>query len=144
MRKISSRFFLIAILSYNLILSGCGARNDPRSVADKFCYLYLIELNQTEALELASGLAKEKLLKEIDLLKGARTVSDELQLAKPFIDYKMSRRADQDASHVMFNYLLTIEPKSGGKIEQEVLISTVLENGRWKVNNYENFRGNAL
>jgi len=126
------------------MMGACGVRNDPRAVADKFCYLYLIELNQTGALSLASGLAKEKLLKEIDLLKGARTVSDELQLAKPFIDYEMSRRADQDDSHVMFNYLLTIEPKSGGKIEQEVLISTVLEDGQWKVNNFENYRGSAL
>lgn len=125
------------------MLIACGVRNDPRAVADRFCYLYLIELNQSAALALASGLAEEKLLKEIELLKGARTASDELQQAKPFIDYQMSRRADQDALHVMFNYLLTIEPKSGGKIEQEVLISTVLENGRWKVNNFENYRSNT-
>jgi hypothetical protein len=126
------------------MLCGCGAGGDSRSVADKFCYLYLIELNQTEALSLASGLAKEKLLKEIELLKGARTAADELQASKPFIDYKLNNRHDQDESHVMFNYLLTIEPKSGGKIEQEVLISTVRENGTWKVNNYENYRSNVL
>jgi hypothetical protein len=133
-----------ALFLFCVMMTACGVRNDPRAVADKFCYLYLIELNQTEALSLASGLAKEKLLKEIELLRGARTASDELQLAKPFIDYELSRRSDQDESHVMFNYLLTIEPKSGGKIEQEVLISTVLENGRWKVNNFENYRGSAL
>jgi hypothetical protein len=143
MRKKSPQAVTSLVLFCGMMLA-CGVRNDPRAIADRFCYLYLIELNQTEALSLASGLAKEKLLEEIELLKGARTVSDELQLAKPFIDYEMSRRADQDESHVMFNYLLTIEPKSGGKIEQEVLISTVLENGQWKVNNYENFRGSAL
>ncbi len=143
MRKKSYSIF-VTLVFFCGMLSACGVRNDPREVADKFCYLYLIELNQTEALTLASGLAKEKLIKEIDLLRGARIASDELQLAKPFIDYEMSRRADQDESHVMFNYLLTIEPKSGGKIEQEVLISTVLEDGRWRVNNFENYRGSAL
>jgi len=143
MRK-KTNLFLTALVLLCGVMIACGVRNEPRSVADKFCYLYLIELNQAEALSLASGLAKEKLLKEIELLRGARIASDELQLAKPFIDYEMSRRADQDESHVMFNYLLTIEPKSGGKIEQEVLISTVLEKGRWKVNNFENYRGSAL
>lgn len=135
---------LATLVLFCMMPIACGVRNDPRSVADKFCYLYLIELNQAEALTLANGLAKEKLLKEIELLRGARIASDELQLAKPFIDYEMSRRSDQDEAHVMFNYLLTIEPKSGGKIEQEVLISTVLEEGRWKVNNFENYRGSAL
>jgi len=138
------RFHPVAIFLLAMSLGGCGAANDPREVADQFCYHYLIELNQRAALEMASGLAQEKLQKEIDLLKGARTGADELQWSKPFIDYKLHRRIDEDDSHVMFYYLLTIEPKSGGKLEQEVLISTVLEDGRWKVNNFENYRGNAL
>lgn len=133
----------IAIVFLVMIIGGCGTKNDPRDIADKFCYHYLIELNQEAALSLASGLAEEKLRKEIELLRGARTGADELHWAKPFTDYDLSRRVDQDNAHVMFYYLLTIEPKSGGKIKQEVLVSTVLENGQWKVNNYENYRAYA-
>jgi hypothetical protein len=144
MKKKLARLLPVALVFFCGLSGGCSTRNDPRAVADKFCYLYHIELNQAAALSLASGLAQEKLQKEIELLKGARTGADELQMSKPFIDYKLSRRADQDEAHVMFNYLLTIEPKSGGKMDQEVLISTVLENGRWKVNNYEHYRGSAL
>lgn len=128
-------FFIII-----LIICGCATRSDPRAVADRFCYLYLIEFNQQAALSLVSGLAQEKLLKEIELLRGARTDADELYWSKPFTDYDLRRRVDKDDANAMFYYLLTIEPKAGGKIEQEVLISTVRENGLWKVNNYENYR----
>jgi len=140
-RKSFPRFFFLTVVIAAL---GCGAKNDPRAVADKFCYHYLIELNQDEALSLASGLAQQKLKEEIELLKGARLGADELKSAKPFIDYEMRRRDDRTDSQVMFYYKIAIEPKTGGKIEEEVIISTVLEGGRWKVNNYEHYRPNPL
>lgn len=140
-KKFFFRIFFLAVVTATL---GCGVKNDPRAVADQFCYHYLIELNQDEALSLASGLAQQKLKKEIELLKGARLGADELQWAKPFIDYEMRRRDDRTDSQVMFYYKIAIEPKGGGKIEEEVIISTVLENGRWTVNNYEHYRPDPL
>jgi len=134
--------FAIAALLF--LAWGCHSAGDAEAVADRFCYHYLIELNQQAARDLSTGLAAEKLSKEIELLKGARTGADELQQAKPFIDYKLERRVNQDSLHVMFYYTLTIEPKRGGKIQQDVLISTVSDNGRWKVNNFENYRRGNL
>jgi hypothetical protein len=125
-------------------LLACGVTNEPREVADAFCFRYFIELNQTHALEIASGLAADKLRKEIDLLKGgARDFEEgerEFHQHKPFIDYKMIQRTDQSADRVFFLYHLTIEPRQGGKMEREVLVSTIRENGRWSVNNYEDYR----
>jgi hypothetical protein len=128
-----------------LVLSACGISHDPRKVSDEFCYRYFIKLDQVEALELASGLAADKLKKEIELLKGgARDFQDdgqEFHRAKPFIDYKMIQRTDQDAAHVMFLYHLNIEPRQGNeKIEREILVSVIRENDGWKINNYENYR----
>lgn len=140
---IPKRFAMRAAVMSAMTINGCGTANDPRAIADKFCYLYLIEFNQQAALSLASGLAQEELQKEIELLKGARTDADELYRSKPFTDYDLKRRIDQDDTHVMFYYLLSIEPKSGGRIEQEVLVSTVFENGQWKVNNYEIYRAGS-
>lgn len=125
-------------------LLACGTSNDPRKISDEFCFRYFIKLAQAEALELASGLAADKLRKEIELLKGsARQFQDgeqEFHRAKPFIDYKMTQRTDQDSEHVLFLYHLTIEARQGSeKMEREILVSTIRENGRWTVNNYEDY-----
>lgn len=126
-------------------LLACGVRNEPREVADAFCFRYFIELNQPHALEIASGLAADKLRKEIELLKGgARDFQEgerEFHQHKPFIDYKMIQRTDQSADRVFFLYHLKIEPRQGGsKMEREILVSTIREQGRWSVNNYEDYR----
>jgi hypothetical protein len=138
---------LLAILAFVAALAflSCGVRNDPREIADAFCFRYFIKLNQLEALEISSGLAADKLRKEIELLKGgARHFQDgerEFHQHKPFIDYKMIERTDQDADHVMFLYHLNIEPRQGDeKLEREILVSAIREKGRWTINNYENYR----
>ena len=135
------KFFLFLVF----ILTSCGVSNDPRKISDAFCFRYFIKLNQTEALQIASGLAADKLRKEIELLKGsARQFQDgeqEFHRAKPFIDYKMIQRTDQDSDHVLFLYHLSIEARQGSeKMEREILVSTIRENGRWTVNNYEDYR----
>ncbi len=140
----SLRIFIFCVLFISALFS-CGVGNDPHKVSEAFCFRYFIKLNQAEALEISSGLAADKLRKEIELLKGAaRHFQDgerEFHRSKPFIDYKMVQRTDQDAEHVMFLYHLSIEPRqSGEKMEREILISAIRENGRWKVNNYEDYR----
>jgi len=146
MRPLNSRLRgLIFALTAMAVLSSCGTDNDPQKISEAFCFRYFIKLNQAEALEIAGGLAADKLRKEIELLKGAaRNFADgeqEFHRAKPFIDYKMIQRTDQDADHVLFLYHLTIEARQGNeKMEREILISTIRENGRWQVNNYEDYR----
>jgi len=139
--RLAAALWLIAALAF----LSCGVRNDPREIADAFCYRYFIKLNQREALEVASGLAADKLRKEIELLKGgARHFQDgerEFHQLKPFIDYKMVQRTDQGGDHVMFLYHLNIEPRQGDeKLEREILLSAICEKGRWTINNYENYR----
>ncbi|MCI0697111.1 hypothetical protein L0337_34540 [candidate division KSB1 bacterium] len=141
----SAGLLLVIFFIGSLALLSCGVRNDPREIADAFCFRYFIKLNQLEALEISSGLAADKLRKEIELLKGgARHFQDgerEFHQLKPFIDYKMIQRTDQDDDHVMFLYHLNIEPRQGDeKLEREILVSAVRENGRWTINNYENYR----
>ena len=140
-RYLSAKSLLILAVT----LLSCGVSNDPRKISEEFCFRYFIKLAQAEALELASGLAADKLRKEIELLKGsARQFQDgeqEFHRAKPFIDYKMMQRTDQDRDHVLFLYHLAIEARQGSeKMEREILVSTIRENGRWTVNNYEDYR----
>jgi hypothetical protein len=137
----ASIWLVLALIAF----LACGVKNDPREVADAFCFRYFIKLDQLQALEISTGLAADKLRKEIELLKGgARHFQEgdrEFHQLRPFIDYKMTQRTDQDADHVLFLYHLNIEPKqSREKMEQEILVSTIRTNGRWTVNNYENYR----
>lgn len=141
-------FFSVTGLSFLIIAVvhlACETENDPRKISDEFCFRYFIKLDQPEALKIASGLAADKLRKEIELLKGsARQFQDgeqEFHRAKPFIDYKMTQRTDQDADHVLFLYHLTIEARQGNeKMEREILISAIRADGRWTINNYEDYR----
>ena len=140
--KIREMMKLLPFLLLAMALVACGVKNDPREVAEAFCFRYFIELNQVHALEISTGLAADKLRKEIELLKGgARDFQEgdrEFHQHKPYIDYKMMERTDQDADKVFFLYHLTIEPRQGsGKMEQEILVSTVREGGRWAVNNFQ-------
>ncbi|MDZ7266489.1 MAG: hypothetical protein ONB48_03555 [candidate division KSB1 bacterium] len=124
-----------------ILLAACGPGNDPREIAEAFCYRYLIELNQTHALEIASGLAADKLRREIESLKGGARVFEEgeqeFHRLKPFLDYEMMARTDDDARHVSFVFQITIEPRQGsGKMQRDILINTTLADGRWTVSNY--------
>jgi hypothetical protein len=132
----------VLLLAAGALPSACGPRNEAREIADAFCYRYFIELNQPGALEISGGLAAEKLRKEIELLKGAARAFEggeqEFHRAKPFIDYKMTQRTDQDAERVMFIYHVSIEARQGSeKMAREIVLSTVRENGRWLVNNFD-------
>jgi hypothetical protein len=140
-RRLIISVFLLPVVAF----LACGVKNDPREVADAFCFRYFIEVNQAHALEISSGLATDKLRKEIELLKGgAREFQEgerEFHQHKPFIDYKMEQRTDQNPDHIFFLYHLTIEPRQGsGKMERKILISAVRENDRWTINNYEDYR----
>lgn len=134
-------FHLLSHLSLTVLVLACGVRNDPRKIADTFCYRYLIELNQAGALEISSGLAADKLRKEIESLKGsARAFEDgerEFHSLKPFIDFSLKARTDDDAEHVAFAYHITIEPRQGTeKMHREILVNTTRTEGRWLVSNY--------
>lgn len=134
-------FHISKFLALAVLILACGVRNDPREIADAFCYRYLIELNQTGALEISSGLAADKLRKEIESLKGSARAFEEgereFHSLKPFIDFSLKARTDNDAEHVAFAYHITIEPRQGsGKMHREILVNTTRTDGRWLVSNY--------
>lgn len=139
-RLAGSACVILVCLLAPYLLSACGDRSAPEEVANTFCYRYLIELNQTGALELASGLAAENLRKEIETLKGnARVFEDnrEFHRLKPFIDYELVDQAQPDEEHASFIYDVRIEPRQGNeKITRQLVVSTVREQGKWWVSNY--------
>ncbi len=123
-------------------LCACGVSNDPDEVAEAFCQRYFVEMNQARALELAEGLAAEKLRQEIDLLKGAARAFEggegEFHRLKPYTDYTLRKRSEKDEAHVLFIYTIKIEARQDTTtLHRELVLNTVRENGRWRVNNFD-------
>ncbi|MFQ5675229.1 MAG: hypothetical protein ACE5G1_04970 [bacterium] len=117
----------------------CGHKNSPDGVAEEFLFRYFIELNQRGALELSTGLATDKLRKEIELTQNIRMQPDlDLSKAKPFLDYKLANKQNRDNA-VTFYYDVTIENPEGADYNRQVVLTTVEIEGIWKVNNFDTF-----
>lgn len=121
----------------------CGYNNSPEGVAEEFLFRYFIELNQRGALELSTGLATDKLKKEIELTQNIR-MQPNLDLAqhKPFLDYEMVNKQTRGESSVTFHYDVTIENNSGEDYKRELILTTVFIDGDWRVNNFDTFMKN--
>lgn len=128
-----------------LMLNACGIGNDSQATAEAFCHRYFVEMNQVHALELADGLAAEKLRKEIALLKGAARAFDggerEFHQLKPFTDFVLLDRdpkTDDNADKVLYIYEIRIESRHDtSTMKRAFVINTVKEDGRWLVSNFD-------
>ena len=123
-----------------LLLIACGHSNSPEGVAEEFLFRYFIELNQRGALEVSTGLATDKLKKEIELTQNIR-MQPNLDLAqhKPFLDYELVNKQNRGENSVTFYYDVTIENKNGEDYKRELTLTTVILDGDWKVNNFDTF-----
>lgn len=131
-------FFFIFFPNFYLV--SCGHKNSPAGVADAFLFRYFIELNQRGALELSTGLATEKLNKEIALTQSVRMEPNlELSKHRPFIDYKLANTQAREDDSVTLFFDITIEQKGGHKYQKEAVLSAVLIEGIWKINNFDIF-----
>jgi len=130
--------FSAFLLSGSLI--SCGHSNSPEGVAEEFLFRYFIELNQRGALELSTGLATDKLNKEIELTQNIRMLPNlDLAQHKPFLDYELVNKQSRGENFVTFFYDVTIENKNGEDYKRELTLTTVILDGEWKVNNFDTF-----
>ena len=127
------RYFLLPIL---LILA-CSNRNTPQAVSEDFIYNYYQRADQAAALQLSHGLAAEKLEDEIARVREVRSPGQQMD-EMPKIEYEPIGK-EEDSTHVLFNYRLTI--KTGGTTThtRNVIINTEQIDGRWKVVNFDEY-----
>ncbi|MFQ5825413.1 MAG: hypothetical protein ACE5JB_15335 [bacterium] len=131
---------VLIIMFCSLGFITCGYENSAEGVAEEFLYRYFIELNQKGALELSTGLAKDKLREEIELVQGIRSNPElDLSQAKPFIDYKMVNSHRRSDKSIAFFYDVSIKSKGGEKNERQVVLNMVKIAGKWKVKNFDTF-----
>jgi hypothetical protein len=127
------RYLLLPIL---LILA-CSNRNTPRGVSEDFIYNYYQRADQAAALQLSHGLAAEKLEDEIARVREVRSPGQQMD-EMPKIEYEPIGK-EEDSTHVLFNYRLTIKTRGTTTHTRNVIINTEQIDGRWKVVNFDEY-----
>jgi hypothetical protein len=113
-------------------LAGCTPKT-AEAVADRFVDLYFVEIDQRRAIELTSGLARQKLDEELTLVAKVRE-NYEPEQAKPSIYYKR-RDAQVTGDRGRFAYDLTIRHEKDN-MPKNALISVERVDGKWTVANF--------
>ncbi len=126
-------YFLLLI---PLILA-CSNRNTPQAVSEDFIYNYYQHANQEAALQLSHGLAAEKLEDEIARVREVRTPGQQID-EMPNIEYEPIGK-EEDETHVLFNYRLTIKTRGTTTHTRNVVINTEQIDGKWKVVNFDEY-----
>ena len=120
-----------------LLILACSNRNTPRAVCEDFIYNYYQRADQVAALQLSHGLAAEKLEDEIARVSEVRTPGQQMD-EMPKIEYEATGQ-EESATHVLFNYKLTIEIRGTTTHTRKVVIQTEQIDGKWKVVNFDEY-----
>lgn len=127
------QYLLLSIL----VILACSNRNTPQAVCEDFIYNYYQRADQTAALQLSHGLAAEKLTDEIARVSEVRTPGQQVD-EMPKIEYELIGK-EEDSTHVLFNYELSIEIRGATTHTRKVVIQTEQIDGRWKVINFDEY-----
>lgn len=125
------------LLLFTFLMFACANRNTPRAVSEDFIYNYYQRADQVAALQLCHGLAAQKLEDEIARVSEVRVPGEQVE-EMPKIEYEATGQ-EESATHVLFNYKLTIEIRGTTTHTRKVVIQTEQIDGHWKVVNFDEY-----
>ena len=119
-----------------MVLLLAAACRDPASSAqaraEAFLDAHYIRIDLEGAREHASGLARDKIDKEIELTKDQEITGETRQ---PRVNYKL-HRSDESPSAAQFAYELTIRAPGADPFKKIVMVTVRQSDGAWSVTNY--------
>lgn len=120
-----------------MFLLSCS-KNSAESTATAFVDLYYVRIDQQKALQLTTGLAAQKIRKELDSLRGINPEQRIQGKHDLSIDYTLDEtREEEGKRYFLFN--LKVDIPQSKPIEKKVMITTTLLDGKWQVTNYDEF-----
>ena len=125
------------LLVFIFLVLACSNRNTPRAVSEDFIYNYYQHADQAAALQLSHGLAAEKLEEEIARVREVRGPGQQID-EMPKIEYELIGH-EEEPTHVLFNYRLTIEIRGTTSHKRNIVINTEQIDGQWKVVNFDEY-----
>ena len=114
----------------------CGGPASPEDVAITFLELYVFNVDQAGALELAHGLAAEKLRAEMGEVGGGRTDSFTPGQRPPISRELVDVRKESD-QRILYTFRLEVRPKGGRPSYRRMLIHVERTQSQWRVADYE-------
>jgi len=112
--------------------SACSEANPARDGADRFVDSYYVEIDLPRAKENAVGLARAKVERQIELLKGVERPESE---SKPTVYYRLLE--ERHGERPGFVYELTISLGGGETVKRRALVIVREEAGAWRAANFE-------
>ncbi len=103
-----------------------------QQVAEAFLDAYYVHIDLERARELCSGLARDKIEREIGLRGDLRIDRD---TRAPKVGYSLRERRAEGDTH-RFVYRLSIRPQGADAFERTVIVTVRGAPGRWTVTNY--------
>ena len=125
------------LLVFIFLMLACSNRNTPRAVSEDFIYNYYQHADQAAALQLSHGLAAEKLEAEIARVREVREPGEQIE-EMPKIGYELVGK-EEEPTHVLFNYRLTIDIRGATTHTRNIIINTEQIDGQWKVVNFDEY-----
>jgi hypothetical protein len=133
-RSFHMRDGIFGALCLAIVLLGCSQSNSAQAVADQFMQAYYVRIDQTQALEVSTGLAQERLRQELQQVAPLRRGSS-LEQARPKVSYTLAR-TQPEGRQVLLVYDLTITPPQVKPMLKKILIITEQLGDEWKVINF--------
>ena len=113
----------------------CTSSDPARAGADRFVDSYYVEIDLPTARERAVGLARAKVDRQIQLLKGVEAPEEN---AKPRVNYRMLEEVHSTTSERRgFVYELTVTLPGGEQVQARTLVTVGQEDGGWRAVNFE-------
>jgi transposase len=125
---------MLGALCMAMAILGCSPGNSAQGVADRFVQAYYVQIDQAQALEFTSGLARERLRQELQQVAPLRRGSS-LEQARPKVSYTLAR-TQPEGRQVLLVYDLTITPPQVKPILKKILLITEPLGEQWKVINF--------
>jgi hypothetical protein len=125
---------ILATLCIAVMLLGCSRNNSAQGVADQFMQAYYVQIDQAQALQFSTGLARERLRQELQQVAPLRR-GNNLEQARPKVSYTLAR-TQPEGRQVLLVYDLTIIPSQVKPMLKKILIITEQLGDQWKVINF--------
>jgi len=134
MSQRSRRAFLLSLMVPFTLSAAAACQKAPESqkIADKFIEYYYVQISVKDAVPLTSGLAKEKLQGQLQLMADAGP--PDTGADKPRVDFSLVSKKNEDADTATYVYQVVAHVQDVGK--RLVYVKLRKENGQWRVTTF--------
>lgn len=132
MKRFAAVAFAGLVFASMLSSAACRSKEGPAGVADAFMGAYYVAIELNAARALTTGLAREKLDRELELTS---QVAIDSETRKPRINFQLEE-SSEEGERARFIFVLDIRPPGIDPYERTSIVSLMRVGADWKVSNF--------